>query len=195
MALFEHTNKSLEVLPNLKSEKRLSNLLGTDSLVKRLRSLSGHELGNFRAGAMFLSIIFGGMGYYYYRQYKTQKFQVSAAYYKLVSLAPLNAGYQFWFNGREVEEVQQMTLYYRMPRKEFDIKYRNRSAFIMGEFDHDKEILIPTTKNGADGYDVVTPFYYYRKVFASNYLSLHSDGTPYNGYTSQRAGIAVYRGW
>ncbi len=195
MALFEHTNKSLEVLPNLKSEKRLSNLLGTDFLVKRLRSLSGHELGNFRAGAMFLSIIFGGMGYYYYRQYKTQKFQVSAAYYKLVSLSPLNAGYQFWFNGREVEEVQQMTLYYRMPRKEFDIKYRNRSAYIMGEFDHDKEILIPSTKNGADGYDVVTPFYYYRKVFGNNYLSLHSDGTPFNGYTSQRAGIAVYRGW
>jgi hypothetical protein len=195
MALFDHTNKALEELPNLKSAKKLNKLFGTDFLLNKLRSLNGHELGNFRAGALILTALFGGMGYYFYRQYKTQKFQVSAAYYKLVSLPPLNAGAQFWWNGRGGEEVEQMTYYYRMPLKEYDAKYRNRSAFITGEFDHNKEILIPRVNHGHEGYDVITPFYYYRKLYVDKYLSLHSDGTPFYGKDGQRAGIAVYRGW
>ena len=195
MALFEHTSKSVEILPNLKKQKQLSKTFGTDFLLNKVRSLSGHELGNFRTGAMFLGLIFGGMSYYFYRQYNTQKFMSSAAYYKLVNLNPLDAGNQFWFHGRVAEETDLMTLYYRMPRKEFDVKYRMRSAYIRGEFDHDKEILIPRKENGQDGYDVITPFYYYRKLSPNEFLSLHSDGSPFQGYTSERAGIAVFRGW
>lgn len=195
MALFEHTNKVIDTLPSLK-EKKLNKLFGTDFLLQRIRCLSGKEIGNFRTGAMMLGLLFGGMGYYFYSQYHSQKFVSSHAYYKLINLNPLDAGNQFWFNAREADEVKEMTLYYRMPRKEFNVKYRMRSAFIRGEFDHDKEILVPNKKNGQDGYDVITPFYYYRKLtLEKDYVSLHADGKPFDSLVSDRAAIAVFRGW
>lgn len=195
MALFEHTDRSLEELPDLRKQKRLSKLLGTDFLLNSIRKLQSHELGNFRAGALVLAMTFGGLGYYFYKQYYRQKMSTSNAYYRLINLPPLNAGQQFWWNDRKSESTDLMTWYYRIPKGEFDIKYRMRSAYIQGQFDHDKEILIPKSKKGVDGYDVITPFYYYRKLNPSSFLGLLQNGTPFSQNASERAGIAVYRGW
>ncbi len=194
MALFESTNKSIERLPNATSEKWLNKVLGTDFMLKKLRSMTGPEIGNFRAGAVLLAFIFAGTGYHFYRQHKKQTYMKSFYYYRLINSQPLNAGKQFWFNHEGIE-TNEMTYYYRMPRKEFDIKYRMRSAYITGQFDHNKEILIPTQRYDRDGYDIYTPFYYYDKLLMGHYLQLHSNGTPFDGFDSKKAAMPVFRGW
>ena len=195
MAFFEHTDKSLENPANLKSKKTLNKILGSDFLLKPIRKLAPHELGNFRMGSLFLTMVFTGIGYYFYRQAYKQKMITSYYYYRLLNARALNAGNQFWWNARDSEDTDLYTYYYRMPKKEFDVKYRMKSAFIQGEFDHDKEILIPHKQNGAEGYQVITPFYYYSRLNPSNFVGLLQDGSPFDGSTSQRAAMAVYRGW
>jgi hypothetical protein len=195
MAYFESTNKLQEKLPDLTKPKNISKLLGTDFLLNKIRKLSGPEIGNFRTGALVLAVAFGSLGYYFYRQNYKQKFISSTAYYKMVNLPALNAGNQFMFNNRNSIETNLSTWYYRMPKKEFDIKYRMRSAYIQGEFDHDKEVLIPKTKNGVEGYDIITPFYYYQVLTPTRLLGLQQDGKPFVSQDAQNAAMAVFRGW
>jgi len=195
MALFDHTDKGFDVPLDLKKEKKLSKLLGTTSWVNKLAKLGVNELGNFRYGAGALAILFSSIGYYFYRQYYRQNLLSSTAYYKLMRLEPLDAGKQFFYGGKFGEITDQFTYYYRMPLKEFDISFRMKSAYINGEFDHDKEILIPNKKNGVEGYDVFTPFYYYYKARGPEYLQLLQDGKPCRVYEFERAALPVHRGW
>jgi hypothetical protein len=193
MALSE-SKEVLERLPDLNKQKLLNKVLGTDFILKRLRNLSGPDLGNFRVGAGFLAFTFGGMAYYFYRQYRKTVYMSSMSYYKLINVKPIDAGNQFMLVS-DPKETTNPTFYYRMPKKEFDVLYRMKSAYIKGQFDHNKEVLIPNSKLGHQGYDVYTPFYYYRKLVESPYLQLHSDGQPTNGFEAVNAAIPVYRGW
>jgi hypothetical protein len=193
MSLSE-SKEVLERLPDPNKQKLLNKVLGTDFLLRRLRTMSGPELGNFRVGAAFLAFTFGGMAYYFYWQYRKTVYMSSMGYYKLINAKSLNAGNQFIFES-DNEIIHNPTFYYRMPKKEFDVLYRMKSAFITGQFDHNKEVLIPSKKFGIEGFDVYTPFYYYRKVKDSPYLQLHSDGKLANGGEALDAAIPVYRGW
>lgn len=195
MAMFDHTNKVLELPIDINKPKKLNTLLRTDFMLKPIRGLTGKELGSFRIGAGMLCFLFGAMGYYFYRRNYQQKFIASTTYYHLMSSAPYDAGNQFWWNLKDGDKSHMFTLYYRMPRKEYNMRFRNKSAYISGEFDHDKEILIPKTKDGVEGYDVITPFYYYYKKTLPNYVSQLQDGKPVNEFDVQRAAIAVFRGW
>jgi hypothetical protein len=194
MALFDHTDKMIDSLPDLKKEKKLSNLLGTNKLLNKIRSLPQSEFGNFRLGALALTLILGASSYYFYWREYQQRMKISSGYYKLLKKTPINAGNQFFWD-REGGSTSMLTYYYRMPKKEFDIKYRLRSAFISGEFDHDKEILLPTKKNGVNGYTIITPFYYYQKNFPSIYLGIAQNGTLFNSNDEARGAMAVKRGW
>ncbi len=195
MALFEHTDKQIELPIDVNKQKKLSKILGTDFMLRQIRTLTGKELGNFRVGSTALAIMLGTMGYYFYRQYYKQKMMSSTGYYKLMNRTPINAGEQFWWNIKEDDKSYMFTSYYRMPKKEYDIRYRNKSAYISGQFDHDKEILLPREKNGIEGYDVITPFYYYYKKSSPSYLSQLQDGKPAIEHDVERAAIAVFRGW
>jgi hypothetical protein len=194
MTLFKHTDQMIDTLPDLTKEKRLSNLLGTNKLLNKIRSLPQHEFGNFRAGALSLLLIFGASSYYFYRKEYQQKMKISSGYYKLIKKQPIDAGNQFIWGG-EPGATSMITWYYRMPKKEYDIKYRLRSAFISGEFDHDKEILLPTKKNGKDGYTVITPFYYFEKNLPSMFLGVAQNGSLIQHNDQERAAISVNRGW
>lgn len=83
-----------------------------------------------------------------------------------------------------------------MPEKEFDVLYRMRSAYLQGVFDHNKEILLPCKKNGVDGYNVITPFYYFdQATYDGLNLAVGPDGSPAHKYNVERGGMAVHRGW
>jgi hypothetical protein len=194
MTLFKHTENMVDTLPDLHREKKLSTLLGTNKLLNKIRSLPQNEFGNFRFGALALTLLFGATSYYFYRKDYQQRYKISSGYYKLLKKTPINAGDQFiWV--KNVSATSFLTWYYRMPKKEYDIKYRLRSAYIMGEFDHDKEILLATRKNGKDGYTVITPFYYYEKQNPSPFRSITQDGTLFKHVDEARGAIAVNRGW
>lgn len=199
MAYFPSTTKTLDSLPDVNKPKKLNKLFATDYILKKVRLIPAAEIGNFRTGAFFLAFTFGVAGYYFYRKYLEQKMATSHAYYKLLSLPPLNAGNQFI--GSVVHEdmsTYRGTLYYRMPEKEFDILYRMRSAFIRGSFDHDKEILIPKKKDGQEGYDVITPFYYYDLNLPNKDGKKEIrqwDGKETIAFEAHPAALAVHRGW
>jgi hypothetical protein len=83
-----------------------------------------------------------------------------------------------------------------MPEKEFDKLYRFKRVEISGNFDHDKEVLIETCKNGERGYNIYTPFYYYLNTSIDE--NGRMAGTDGNLVPEQRiapGGIVVSRGW
>jgi hypothetical protein len=120
----------------------------------------------------------------------------SSSFYKLTKTQQINAGDQFYqIKGADKNSVGMNDYYYRMPLKEFNVVYRMRSAYVNGYFDHNKEILFPESKNGVEGYKVITPFYYY---YTPNMDFEHPKQV--NGQTefdkiALRAGMAVDRGW
>jgi hypothetical protein len=199
MALFDHTDREIDKVLDITREKKLSKFLGTNSLLNVIRAMPKPELGNFRVGAAFLTLIFGSMGYYFYKRNYQQKMQSSHGFYRLMNVKPINAGAQFmWLGGEYQETSEQPSYYYRMPKKEFDALYRMKSAYIDGEFDHTKEILLPKKKDGVAGYEVITPFYYYWGeigVDPKNGVGVTQDGKPVEIENYLRNAIAVKRGW
>lgn len=194
MYFSELANKKLETIKNPNKDKYLTKFLGAENLLRKIRSLPGNQLGNFRVGAFFLACIFGCSAYYFHTQYNKTVYMSSHSYYRLMHLPSLDAGAQFWLD-HIVENNGMPTLYYRMPKKEYDVIYRMRSAYISGEFDHNKEILIPTKKNGESGYDIFTPFYYYNIVSETRFAGLNSDGSTHENYDILKGALPVYRGW
>lgn len=83
-----------------------------------------------------------------------------------------------------------------MPLKEFNQLYRYRKVSIQGYFDHDKEVLIESTKHGERGYQVYTPFYYYDNTsLKPSSQMIAGDGTSTIEQRLQAGGIVVHRGW
>jgi hypothetical protein len=194
MSLYHSTDKIIDELPNQNAQKRLNNLLGTNFLMKKIRRLPASEIGHFRVGSFFLAMGLGLLSYHFYRKYLEQRMVTSHGYYKLTKLDPINAGDQFLQPVKDSgqAETRTNTLYYRMPEKEFNMLYKNRAAFIQGEFDHDKEILI----SKGSGYEIITPFYYYNLITPDIYNKQQTaDGQTKDSYNKERAAIAVRRGW
>lgn len=196
MSYFDHTEKLLSQAPDLNKAKRLSKILGTNSLLKSIRNIPSSDLGYFRVGAMSLGVIFGIYTYYLYRKNYEQKISTSEYAYKLLSTNPINAGQQFWEKAHPDDPHFSRTLYYRMPKKEFNILYRMRPAYIQGFFNHEKEILIPKRKNGVEGYEIYTPFYYYTYASLDSKVAFDSSDKSINAITFEEPGaITVHRGW
>jgi hypothetical protein len=194
MSLFDHSIKSLEYLPDLKKEKKLSNILGTSSLLNRIRSLPSKDLGFFRGGAAILALIFGSIAYYNYRREYQNRYLMSSGIYKLLKSKMIDGGDQFIWGGKgPTSSLGQW--YYRMPKKEYDISYRLRPAFLSGEFDHTKEVLIPFKKDGVEGYNVITPFYYFIWQSQSQYVGVLQNGKLHKEVDNSRSALAVNRGW
>ncbi len=83
-----------------------------------------------------------------------------------------------------------------MPVKEFDRLYRFKRIEITGNFDHDKEVLIGSNKNGEKGYNVYTPFYYYLNTSMDTEAKMiGTDGKPVVEQRITPGGIVVHRGW
>ena len=192
--MFKSTIKAMQAPP--KGEKKLSKIIGTNWMIPSIHSLSSEEIYYFRLGTILLAVITGGIGYYCYKQNYRMKMQASQSYYKLTSAPEIDAGKQFFYHQNGEKRPWSPSLYWRMPLKEFNILYRMRSAYIDGEFDHKKEVLIPKKKNGVEGYDVITPFYYYEYARPyTNHYALTSDGKVAKDFNFDKAGIAVHRGW
>jgi hypothetical protein len=111
-------------------------------------------------------------------------------------LRPVIVNNEFYTQGALNEPRRSFSWFYRTPIKEFDNIYRMRSAMMMGQFDHNKEILFPRSKNGEPGYDVITPFYYYDKFVLDNDNTYIDDkGREVKAEVPERGALAVNRGW
>ena len=48
-----------------------------------------------------------------------------------------------------------------MPEEEYNVYHRFKPYYILGQLDYSKEVLIPKTRNGQPGFNVVNPLYCY----------------------------------
>ena len=192
MSLIDQDN--IHKLPDLNKEKKLNNFLGTSSLMNKIRQLP--EIGNFRIGCLLFISGFSLGAYYFYRKYYEQKIVVSQYHYKLINERPIIVNNEFYTQVNYEEPQSSYSWFYRIALKEFNIIYRMKSAMVKGQFDHDKEILFPSEKNGKKGFDIITRFYYYLKYVDDNKNNIvDSSGQIKKCQHVERAAIAVNRGW
>jgi hypothetical protein len=135
------------------------------------------------------------MGYYFYRKNYEQVIAGSQYHYRLTRHDHVIVNDQFLTGGKP-SSGKATSLLYRVPEKEFNIKYRMKPAIIRGQFDHDKEILFPRSKNGEHGYDVITPFYYYDRYILDNVNgAVVANGDVMKKENVERCALAINRGW
>lgn len=144
---------------------------------------------------MTISLISGALAYTCYYRGRAKTLVDQSYVFKFLNQEPINVNYEFVqrFNG---EKNKLLTLFYRMPEKEFNRLYRFRRVEITGNFDHDKEVLIETCKDGKKGYNVFTPFYYYLNTSVDETSKMvGTDGNPIPEQRISPGGIVVHRGW
>ena len=133
-----------------------------------------------REGAASTCIITGAVAYFHYRERIRKEFMRSEAHYRLNS---------------EVENItpwkQLYWTWWRMPEQEFNVYHRFKPYFILGQIDYTKEVLIPRTKDGVKGFDVINPLYCYEGGKQSFKNLLNGD----DPVKIERAAIIVNRGW
>lgn len=78
-----------------------------------------------------------------------------------------------------------------MPEQEFEMSYKFKPFYMIGQLDTSKEIHIPRTKDGQKGYDVLSPLYCYEGGRVS--LAAHIKGN--EPVTLDKAAIIINRGW
>jgi cytochrome oxidase assembly protein ShyY1 len=81
--------------------------------------------------------------------------------------------------------------WWRMPEEEYSVYHRFKPYYILGQLDYSKEILIPKTRNGQAGFNVVNPLYCYEGGKVSM-AGLMNDG---DSVRIERAAVIVNRGW
>jgi hypothetical protein len=184
----------LHIAPSDKP-KKLSNLLRTNKLLAKVRAVP--EIGHFRIGCASACVVFGLMGYCFYKKQYEQSIVSSQYHYKLIAQYPINVNKQFTKMNKAIPAPEQFSSwFYRIPEKEFNVIYRMKPAYVTGQFDHNKEILFPREKNGVFGYDIITPFYYYYNFFLDQKDGAKDgSGNVVKKYDVERGAIAVNRGW
>ncbi len=121
------------------------------SLIKRM---SAEDRNLVKEGAIFATLIFGGVSYVNYREWIKKDFLRSEGHYRMNSrITNITPWKQLYFT------------WWRMPDEEFNVYHRFKPYFIVGQLDTSKEVLIPATRyeNGVKlhGYNVINPVYTY----------------------------------
>lgn len=120
-----------------------------------LKRMNNEERSLIKEGAIFMSLITGGLAYFNYREWVKKDFLRSEGHYR--------------FHSRTTNITPWKQLYFtwwRMPDEEFNVYHRFKPYFIIGQLDTSKEVLIPHTRvdeNGVEhkGFNVVNPVYCY----------------------------------
>lgn len=144
------------------------------------KRLPGEDRRLITDGALTVGILAGGFGYVHYRKWIEKNFKMSEGHYRmggvLTNITPFAQSYYHWW---------------RMPKEEFDVYYRFRSFYVTGQLDTTKEVLIPRKKDGANGYDVLSPLYCYD----GGKWSLKNQIEGKDPTVIEKAAVIINRGW
>ena len=193
--IFESSEKHLSKAPDMNKNHKYSKLLGLNFLIRKVHAIPTQDIFHFRIGSILTLTFSSFLGLYLYRKNIQQEYETSSSISKMTFDPPFDAGTQFYQTHGRNEPTFHLSMYTRIPEREFDVYYRLHRCYMHGHYDHTKEILIPKKKNGRDGYDIITPFYYYKVLYPDVFFSLNVNGKPEKKLKSERAGIAVNRGW
>jgi hypothetical protein len=193
--IFESSEKILSRPPNVNKPHRLTNFFRMNWLLKKVHSIPHQDILYFRLGTSFVLGITSVLAYYNYRKNIQSEFMTGNGMTRIFESEPIDAGNQFYQNFVQNKMTFSASFYTRIQEFDFDVYYSLRKAFLSGYFDHTKEILIPAKKDGIDGYNVITPFYYYYMIRPDPFFTLKVNGKPETKLTTERAAMAVNRGW
>ena len=147
------------------------------SMIKRM---ADGERKAVRDGAFAVGALTGGFAYFQYRDFIRKEFLRSEAHYRfsmpLTNCTPWKQMYFTW---------------YKMPDEEFMVYHRFKPYHLLGQLDLSKEVLIPRTKDGQDGFDVLNPLYCYE----GGKLSFKNAFAGEDPVKIERAAIVLNRGW
>lgn len=133
-----------------------------------------------RDGATSVFIGTGFIAYFNYRERIRKEFIRSEAHYRFshvtTNCTPWKQLYWTWW---------------RMPQQEFEAYHKFMPYYILGQIDYSKEVLIPKTKNGAQGFDVINPLYCYE----GGRVMLNKLAAGEDPVKVERAALIVNRGW
>lgn len=150
-----------------------------------LKRLSSEDRNLIKEGAIFATLVTGGLAYVNYREWIKKDFLRSEGHYRMHSrttnITPWKQLYFTWW---------------RMPEEEFNVYHRFKPYFVIGQLDTSKEVLIPATRydelgNAQKGYNVVNPLYCYE----GGRLSFQRAFEKEDPVSIERAAIIVNRGW
>jgi hypothetical protein len=144
------------------------------------RTLPKADRSYARDGAAFMGLLAGSFGYIHYRKFLSKELMISEGHYRfqdlITNITPFCQTYYHWW---------------RMPDEEFNAYYRFRPYYVTGQLDTSKEILIPRVKDGADGFDVLSPLYCYEGGTFSIKNKLQGEDPVVLG----KSAIVINRGW
>lgn len=145
-----------------------------------LRALPAAEQNAAAKGAFLAAGLTGLISYVSYRLYLKKEFLRSHAHYrlnqKLVNITPWESIWLSW---------------YRMPKDDYEANIHFKPYYVIGQMDHSKEILIPKTQNGEEGFIILNPLYCYDGGKVS-FKSMSEGG---EAVKVSRSAIIVNRGW
>ncbi len=166
-------------------------LLGFDGLARKVRE-STHDIASYRKGCFILGTFSLATAYFLYKQRYSRELYESEGAYKLNSALPHNLVKYIVATPRNgINNLLGNTLIENYVK---DLQFHQFKA--TGRFDHTKEIHIPRVKDGEEGYDVFTPFFYFNYPITEFYDQYFYDEKnikqpEYSG----NAYITVNRGW
>lgn len=149
------------------------------------KRMSNDDRNLVKTGALFVTLVTGGLSYFNYREWVKKDFLRSEGHYRFQSrtenITPWKQLYFTWW---------------RMPDEEFNVYHRFKPYYIIGQLDTSKEILIPATRtdalgNTVHGYNVVNPLYCYE----GGRLSFEKAFAQADPVSVDRAAIIINRGW
>lgn len=149
------------------SESVLS-ILGLKNVIYAVRE---HEQRNLlKKGLWFISLSSGLLSYYFYKKGYNYVSKYSEYKNRLLNSPVLNINKLVGVkvNGNNLNSLVSVF-------GKYDEVYKMKTCKLTGYFDHSKEIHIPHSKNGIDGYLVFSPFFYADYVLPDKTVPINTD--------------------
>ena len=170
---------------------RLIKFFGIEGVAKIVRD-STHDIASYRKGCFLLGTFSLVASYLLYKQRYNRQLYESEGVYKLTSAVPHDLVKYIIASPRNgINNLLTNTLIENYVK---DLQFHHFKA--TGRFDHTKEIHIPRVKDGEEGYDVFTPFFYFNYPITEFYDQyFYDEKNVKDPEYSGNAYITVNRGW
>lgn len=175
---------------HFKSDKYLK-IFGADRLATLVRE-STHNISAYRKGCFILGTFSLVTYYFLQKQRNNRKQYESEGAHKLSNALPVDLMKYIIATPRN--GINNLISNAFLENYVKSLQFHSFKA--TGKFDHTKEIHVPKVKNGVDGYEIYTPFFYYNypiNEFYDQYF--YDEKNAKDPEHSGNAFITVHRGW
>jgi hypothetical protein len=174
---------------SFKSDRFLKPL-GLYNLANYIRSSSPNIKG-FKFGCSVISSVSLAL-YLGFRSHNSESDQIASELLsKLSEQRPMKLN---TFIDNLPFDLGRLHFLHKLKETNFNRSFKGNSVEAEGEFDFTKEVHIRKQKDGVNGYDIFTPFYYYDELSQNDDFHV-KDPSIKTTERKLKGAIAVHRGW